>query len=163
MLTSEALKEALDYNPDTGIFTWRHRDRVPKTINTRFAGKPAGRVNVRHGYLELTVNYVMYRAHRLAWLYMTNEWPTDEIDHINRDKLDNRFCNLREATRSINSRNRAVMSNSQTGVKHVSYDSRLVSPYRVRIRRKGQKINFGSYDTIEEAKAVAEKATISLE
>jgi hypothetical protein len=66
---------------------------------------------------------VLYREHRLAWLYMTGEWPTHEIDHINGDRVDNRFCNLREATASENRWNSRKRVNNTSGYKGVSWDS----------------------------------------
>lgn len=93
-LTQEVLKSLLYYDPETGIFVWLvTRQRSP-------AGKEAGGYDEK-GYRRICVNGTKVRAHRLAWLYMTGEWPEDQLDHINGLKDDNRFVNLREATNSL--------------------------------------------------------------
>jgi HNH endonuclease len=98
-----------NYNPQTGQVTWKYRSDVPSKINARFAGKPAGYVN-QDGYLwlEWTENEVRIRhpAAIVIWFMQTGVWPTDEVDHENRNPLDNRWENLREATRSEQTQNR---------------------------------------------------------
>lgn len=98
MITQEQLKELLDYDPDTGIFTWKV-DRI--AIG---AGRKAGWLSPR-GYIYITINSRRYLAHRLVWLYAHGFLPS-ELDHINRDASDNRLCNLRVVTGSQNNRNR---------------------------------------------------------
>jgi hypothetical protein len=100
-LTADVLRRYLDYNPETGEFTWRISpvDRIP-------AGAVAGYPDGKKGYMLVTVRGHEYFAHRLAWLYVTGEWPKDQIDHINHQKADNRSCNLREATNAQNQVNR---------------------------------------------------------
>ena len=73
-LTVERLRDALHYNPDTGTFTWLISGCGPGGGGVRGVGKPAGRIS-RAGYVRLSLDCVRYRAHRLAWLYMTGEWP----------------------------------------------------------------------------------------
>lgn len=99
-LTAERVRELLHYEPATGIFTRRIR-----TSNRTKVGAIVGADNGK-GYLQISVDWRLYSAARLAWLYMTGEWPKEEIDHINRVRSDNRFSNLREATRSSNNCNR---------------------------------------------------------
>lgn len=94
------VRELFHYDPETGLFT----RRVTVAPNAR-AGALAGRKNSA-GHLQLRVHAKLYTAHRLAWLWMTGSWPSLEIDHINQDKADNRWSNLREATRSQNLINR---------------------------------------------------------
>ena len=72
----------------------------------------------------ISVDGSRYRAHRLAWLYMTGEWSRGDIDHINTYKADNRFCNLREATRSQNSANSPKQCNNVSGFEGVSWVKR---------------------------------------
>jgi len=67
-------------------------------------GEIAGHVDVK-GYRIIKFQGKKYKAHRLIWLFIYGKWPDDEIDHINRDRLDNRIENLREADRYINMRN----------------------------------------------------------
>ena len=92
-LTQEKLKTLLNYNPETGIFTWKKRNQnISGTINNK-------------GYVVIQINNKIYLAHRLAWLYMTGLWPKNDIDHFNQVRTDNRFFNLREATRKENCQN----------------------------------------------------------
>jgi hypothetical protein len=85
-LTAERLRELLNYDPDTGVFTWRVRP-----VHSHRVGDIAGSVRTTRGYRLIGVAGRVYKAHRLAWLYMMGEWPKDQIDHINRDPSDNRF------------------------------------------------------------------------
>lgn len=82
LITAEQLRAAVIYKRKTGVFTWRYRWDRSRIWNLRYAGKPAG---WRHseGYRVITIYDVYYRAHRLAWLYVTGEWPSSgEVDHI---------------------------------------------------------------------------------
>ena len=90
--------DKLEYNPDTGIFKWRID--VSKRIKT---GSVAG--SDSHGYIDIVYKRKHYLAHRLAWFIMTGEIPYI-IDHINRDKKDNRIANLRNVDQSINNLNK---------------------------------------------------------
>jgi hypothetical protein len=97
MITQLRLKELLDYNPDTGIFVWkvaRQRIRV---------GSVAGTKN-QDGYIEIKIKGKIYKAHRLAWLYIYGVWPA-EIDHRFHDRSDNRIAELRDVTESGNQQN----------------------------------------------------------
>lgn len=102
MITQEELKESLHYDPDTGIFTWR------KSKGPAKKGTVAGKIYKSHPYIKIGVCRHSIDAHRLAWLYVYGEWPTMDIDHINRDPTDNRICNLRHVSRSENNRNRVL-------------------------------------------------------
>lgn len=98
MLSQEYLKSILHYDPETGILSWKVDRRRVKI------GQIAGYLCL--GYVAIGIDGKLYKGHRLAWLYMTGEWPKDEIDHINRTKHDNRWVNLREATKEQNCDNR---------------------------------------------------------
>lgn len=98
-LTVEKLKELLHYDPLTGIFT----NRV--TRGRRIAGAQAGMVD-QDGHIEIVIEGAGYRAHRLAWLYMTGEWPVHQIDHKDKNGANNAFLNLRDVPWLINAQNR---------------------------------------------------------
>ena len=100
MITAEELREQLNYDPETGVFTWR-----VKTRQKNIAGR-VGHLNKTTGYVSISVRKKTYLAHRLAWLHTYGCWPRKEIDHINRVRSDNRIANLREATRAENCANR---------------------------------------------------------
>lgn len=109
----EIVRRLLDYDPDTGLFTWRERPRsmfatlnACNTWNTRFAGRPAMWRLDAQGYHSGKLFGRHYKAHRLALCIINGRWPSDEVDHMNLDRADNRLCNLREASRAENMRNR---------------------------------------------------------
>lgn len=103
MLTQDRLKQVLSYDPHTGVFT-----RIAKVSRKTILGSVAGYVDKSHGYVSMSVDGKEYYAHRLAWLYMTGTWPTHTVDHRDRDRANNRFSNLRAATRTQNNQNMSV-------------------------------------------------------
>lgn len=147
-LTAERLRELIEYDPETGAFTWAARSRPGVRV-----GDPCGRIS-HHGYHEIGVEYSLRRANRLAWLYMTGEWPDGDVDHINRDKADNRWCNLRLATRSQNSSNvDPARRRNTSGFIGVTFD-KARDKWRAQIRIDGRKVNLGRFsDPVEAAKA----------
>lgn len=117
LISHEDLKELLDYDPLTGIF------KRKKSKFSNLIGKPAGTLN-SIGYMVLVLGGRKghsYLLHRLAWFYVTGEWPKNQIDHVNRIRSDNRFENLRECSGSENSWNKGAQSNSKTGVRGISW------------------------------------------
>lgn len=114
MINQTQLKELLRYDPNTGVFTWLKRISI--RINV---GKQAGKVNAQ-GYRVIGVRGKTYRGARLAWLYMTGAWP-DQVDHINHDRLDDRWCNLREVDHPTNHRNLSLFKNNTSGRCGVSF------------------------------------------
>jgi hypothetical protein len=91
--------------------------------------------------------------HRLAWLYVTGAWPKKHLDHINGDRADNRFCNLREADDAANNQNRKRANKcSLTGVLGVTY-CKQTKRYRAVIMHNRKSIHLGRFDTPEEAHA----------
>lgn len=146
-ITVEYLHSILDYDPDTGVFRWRRRDDLPVQWNGKWAGNIAGSPS-SSGHILIGISRSKYCAHRLAWLYMTGELPS-EIDHINADKTDNRFSNLRIATRAQNNANKRVQRNSRTGVKGVS---KFRNKYRAQMWIDNKHIHIGVFDTLEQAK-----------
>jgi hypothetical protein len=109
MIAAEYIRSILDYDPDTGVFRWKYREGLAAASwNSKWAGKIAGTSGQHGGYISISINKVLYRGHVLAWLWVTGEWPKNEIDHRNRARGDNRFDNLRLATRQQNSMNRTA-------------------------------------------------------
>ena len=147
-LTAERLKEVLNYDPETGVFTW-----AKKTCSKVTVGKVAGCVaKFTSGgpYRVIRIDRTLHLAHRLAWLYQTGHWPTHELDHINLDGLDNRFSNLRVATRAQNQRNVGLSKRNTSGVKGVYFDKR--DQKWVADIHAGRRVRLGSFKTLEAAK-----------
>ena len=143
-LTQERLKELLDYDPETGVFT----ARVARSSNLP-VGARAGSVTVR-GYVNIHVCNKVYYAHRLAWFYVHGRWPNGHLDHINRVASDNRIANLREATRPQNMANTPVRSHNKSGKKGVAkHHHKWVAS----ICKHGRKVHLGSFGSAEEAHA----------
>lgn len=145
MLTHTKLKELLEYDPETGNWIWQV-DRLPGASK----GQTAGSVH-RNGYRYLCVDKVQYQSSRLAWFYMTKQWPSKQIDHINRISIDDRWENLREVTPSENQCNRGMPKNNKSGVKGVVWHKQK-SKWMAQIRVNNKNIYLGIYDDIEDAK-----------
>jgi len=142
-LSLERLCEVLEYLPDEGLFIWQRR------MGTRAAkGQLAGCLHPR-GNIEIRIDGRSYKAHRLAWLYMTGAWPRHEIDHINLKPADNRWRNLREATHSQNQMNQGLGANNTSGFKGVSKSG---NRWRARIMINNKYYCLGSFDNIEDAR-----------
>ena len=153
MFMQARIKELFHYDPDTGIFTWRKDIRVGrnKAFVTARAGAVAG-FKSGWGYWALSVDNVRTSGHRMAWIYMTGELPPGDIDHINGDREDNRWANLRKATRSVNMQNlKGPHADSTTGYLGVE---KKRNKFAARICLDGKKTNLGVYDTAEQAHAV---------
>lgn len=111
-ISLDLLHSVLLYTPWTGKLWWKFRprsmfqsDRVYKSWNTSHAGKEAFTCTGAAGYHEGTVLKTRFYAHRVCWALHYNEWPKDEIDHVNGVTVQNQISNLREATRKENTRN----------------------------------------------------------
>lgn len=154
-ITAQELRALLDYDPETGVFTWRARAKNSGAFNTNFAGKIAG--NNNSGYWQIEIFGKAYKAHRLAWLYAHGEWPKFELDHENLNKIDNRIKNLRPATRSQNEMNKKVRSDSRSGQKGVWLHKRL-GRWTSQIVLNGKRRHLGLFDSIEDAAAAYRKA-----
>jgi hypothetical protein len=155
------IRECLDYDPDTGVFTWRERPRSHfvsnrgwGTWNARYARKIAGwRHVVKRGevYWMLTLNDKAVLAHRIAWLMTYDEDPApSEIDHIDGSPLNNRIDNLRLATRQQQTFNRRARTHSATGARGITVGPNGRS-YHARITIDGIVHQLGTFHTISEA------------
>lgn len=136
-VTREKLMELLEYYPDSGLFVWKQR-----TSARVRAGSLAGVLDSK-GYVIITYDRKPYKAHRLAWLYMTGEFPKQFIDHVNMVPADNRWDNLREATRAESNVNRR--SRNSTGFKGVRRT--IHGKFVAQLNRK----YLATFDTPEEA------------
>lgn len=146
-LTQARLKELLNYDPETGVFTRR----------TGRGGRRAGTVAGFTGpldYKHISVDTGLYLAHRLAFLYMTGSFPSLYVDHVNRDPGDNRWCNLREASQSQNVSNSGMRSDNTSGYRGVSWAKRE-RRWRAYGTVGGKKVGLGYYARIEDAAEAA--------
>ena len=144
-LTHARLLEVLDYDPLTGIFTWK-----VNTGKKQLAGKQAGTVDLK-GYIAISIDGEKIRGHRLAWFYVYGVWPSKNIDHENGQHADNRFKNLRDITQKGNVHNQhKVRSDSKSGIKGVRFKEDK-GKYQARIKVNGVEKHIGYYDTAEEA------------
>lgn len=160
-LTQQLVKELLIYNEDTGKLFWRARredlfkngiyeqSRRAKRWNTRYANKEAFTNANQAGYLTGLIFRKLYLAHRIIWFYMTGEWP-QEVDHINGNTSDNRWCNLRNVDSQINTKNKGRHSNNTSGFKGVCWHKRD-QKWTARLTIDGERKQLGYFDTAEEA------------
>lgn len=142
-LTAERLKQLTHYDPVTGVFT---------PIEFRMGVRNKGLGNTeKNGYVRICINYRRYQASRLAWLYMTGKWPVQMIDHIDGDRANNRFANLREADAHQNGANRKKPRNyGASGFKGVS---RKPGHWQASIRVHGRLLFLGKFESAEKAHA----------
>lgn len=139
MLTAVELRERLQYDPNTGGWIWL------KSTRSGWIGRPAGSLDAK-GYWIIKIDGQSYKASRLAYLYMTGEWPPAEMDHIDRKSWNDCWINLRPATRSENNYNREIdTSSGMPGVYKRKNVSRWIAQY--------DNIYVGSFKSIEEAVA----------
>ena len=137
------LKEILEYQPETGLFFWK------KGIQGIIKGSKAGHLS-KDGYVDIRIKKRLYPAHRLAWLMMTGNWPDNFIDHINRIKSDNRFVNLREATKAENAQNTDLPSNNTSGYKGVVWHKPNKN-WCAQIFINKKHIHLGSFENLQDA------------
>lgn len=145
-LTATRLRELLDYDPLSGLFTWK----VTPARSVK-AGTVAGSLAAR-GYVNIKVDGKNYKAHRLAFLYMEGEFPLVEVDHINGVPSDNRWSNLRHAERWENQGNVPARSDSKSGVRGV-YWVKSKGKWVAQIKSAGRNYHLGYFSTVEEANA----------
>jgi hypothetical protein len=103
------------------------------------------------GYVVIGAMKNQFYAHRLAWFYMTGRWPKEQIDHINGNRADNRFCNLREASDGYNKQNRrAAQADNKCGFLGVHWNKQARA-WQAELKTKGRKTYLGRFKTPEEA------------
>lgn len=142
-LTQKRLKEVLNYDPLTGVFTW-FKNRSSRAR----AGGVAGYKS--NGYLKIRIDSGQYYAHRLAWLYIHGYLPENDMDHIDRIKYHNWIDNLRETSRSCNMRNTINRKDNISGVKGVSWNKET-NKWRVQISVNSHNKNIGHFKSFDNA------------
>jgi hypothetical protein len=155
-MDAATLKSLLVLNSATGEFIWKARPGIAR--NDR-AGKIAGKKR-KDGYVDICINRKLYLAHRLVWLYVYGNWPPHQIDHINRDRTNNRIHNLRLATPAQNAQNRTIAKNNKSGFTGVFLYS--CGKHGAFITKDKKRIYLGLYDTLEEARQVRSNAQNSM-
>jgi hypothetical protein len=169
-ISAEYARQLLDYNPETGVLTWKARTpdmfkdgKRPKewrcrNWNSKCAGKVAG-CDRGDGYWVLRIDDILHFRHRIAWLIKTGDWPSDEIDH--RDGVDKGdvISNLRPATHAENMQNARMKRNNKSGFIGVSW-SKAASKWGARINFQGRYVHLGLFDDPAEASAAYLKAKI---
>jgi len=146
-LTAARVREVLEYEPSTGVFTWRVMlsSRGP-------VGRVAGSINPK-GYVVIQIDGSRFYAHRLAVLYVDGTWPTDLVDHWNRIGSDNRWDNLRRATHGQNAQNSVTARDgSRSGRRGVSWFARL-GLWRATIQVGGRQRSLGYFADPADAEA----------
>ena len=144
-LTQERLRELLSYDPNTGHFYWLE------------TGKKAGCLDVR-GYIVIRIDRALYRAARLAWLFMVGEWPPHQVDHKNQIRSDDYWSNLRLATNSQNNRNKTLPKANTSGYRGVSWNKRG-QRWFAQIKINYRNIYLGSFSSREDAHLAYVKAS----
>jgi len=144
-LTQERLKELFTYYPETGVLMPR---KVRQGV-TQY--REAGTIRKSNGYRQVCIDRKLHYTHRLAFLYMDGFMPELHVDHINGNKLDNKFCNLRLATRSVNAQNmRGPMRHNSTGYLGVTKASQK-SGFVAKISVNGKRVYLGTFEAEVEA------------
>jgi len=148
----DILSKLLKYDPLTGDIYWvaSGRGRIKK--------KPAG-TKEKSGYIGIVVNGKRIRAHIIAWALHNNRWPSDQIDHVNGTKSDNRINNIREATNNQNGKNIKLKFNNKSGAAGVSYD-KVNKKWRAAIKCNGKQIYLGRYINYDDAVSARMSAEI---
>ena len=158
MPSQEYLKKCFKYNKKTGLLIWKKRplshfknQHITDATNTRYTGKEAGSVFETKGEKRIMVwcGGKRFYAHRLIWKLVTGKEPNIEVDHKDRNPLNNSFDNLREASDHQNSCNKKIRKDNRIGVKGVQ--QRENGRYRAKIMSNGKETIIGTFDTKEEA------------
>jgi hypothetical protein len=141
-MTPERLHELLNYDPKTGLFTWakaRRRCRLGSVVGCQ----------MKSGYISIRLDNELFYAHRLAWLYVYGKWPTDQIDHIDGKRDNNKVCNLREVSNLENAQNiRGPKAKNSSGFLGVRKEN---SKWLAEIKVNYKPIRIGLFATPEEA------------
>lgn len=170
-LTQEIVKELLDYDPETGLLTWKERtskwfdngskssEHNQKVWNSREAGNLAFETYNGQGYKKGYILSKPYKAHRIIWLWWYGEWPKGNIDHINQIRDDNRIENLRVVTQIENCKNQVKRKNNTSGVTGVYFD-KACKKWIAQVFVNRNKIHLGVFVNFEDAVKARKEADI---
>jgi hypothetical protein len=151
MITQQELKEILNYDANTGIFTWKNTNKYSNRKINAIAG------GYDSGYIRVCINKKRYGGHQLAWLYIYGEIGGFDIDHANGIKSDNRIVNLRKATVSENAYNRKLSSRNTSGIKGVTWHKKS-KKWQVVVTVNKQHKYLGQFNDLEFAELVVSEA-----
>lgn len=151
MISHERLEYLLKYNPKTGKFTWKN-----PTSNKIKKGSKAGTLN-EDGYIIIRLDGKNYRAHRLAYFYVTRTWPTEIIDHKNTIRHDNSWLNLRHISIANNNKNTSTPITNTSGIKGV-YWCKTSNRWIAQIYRNSKRVYLGSFTEIDKAQLTIQQA-----
>lgn len=151
-ITQEYLKTLFSYNPATGEFI-----RIQPVSKQKYKGQIAGFIG-GEGYRIIKIHQKAYKAHRLAFLYMTGKFPDNCVDHLNHDRSDNRWVNLKSVTKSENATNLKMSSSNKYGCFGISM--RKNGSYRAVIRNNGKPVHLGTFKDLNDAIKVRKNAEI---
>lgn len=155
----ERLKEILDYNPETGLFTWKEKRKWSKEVGS-VAGYTYTHPISGNKYIHIHTCGKQWRAHRLAYLMMTGKECDSDIDHINGDGTDNRWCNLRTVSHTSNMKNlRRRKEGVGSGVMGVRWHKRA-NKWTADIYNNGKHIHLGLFVDFDEAVKVRKEAEV---
>lgn len=167
MLTASRARDLLSYDPETGCLWWKPRAREAFSCDGAFnvhkshAGKLTAQGVSCGGYRRVAIDGHRYLAHRVIWLMMTGEWPCDLIDHVNLDRSDNAWRNLRLATKQENAQNIAgAHKDSRSGVLGAYMHSS--GRWHARIRAYGRTHSLGYFETAADAAEAYARAKATL-
>lgn len=152
MLTQEYVKILFKYDSETGDLFRKERPRPHfkkdnswKRWNNRFANKSALSID-KDGYRIILIDYRPYRVHRIAFLWMNGRWPKEDVDHKDGNRLNNKWENLREATRSQNNYNSKIHKNNTSGFKGVGRQLDNSEKWFARINYNKRIVHLGTYN-----------------
>ena len=151
MITQNELKEQLFYDAITGEFT-----RLISNSSRSKVGYIAGCFDKHNGYIKIGINGKYYKAHRLAWLYMTGSLPIGMLDHVDMNKINNAWINIRQATSSENSLNVGLKTTNKSGYKGVSF-SKASGKWYAHAKLNGKSKHLGSFILPQDAAKAYER------
>jgi len=156
-LTAARLRELLDYNPETGVFT--RKPTFTRAFKTQKPIKTVGSKDAK-GYLVLGIGGSQFKCHQLAWLYAYGVWPSGVIDHLDGCKSNNAIVNLRDVSQMENCQNRSSPnSGGGSGYLGVTF---CLGKWQARIKANGVNKYIGRFDTPEKASEAYTKAKAEL-